>query len=128
MAQATATAFDQNGTSVREFPGINTMAGEGEEPELTIWQKYLLALHITTMAKPTTPYWNPAMVGTWCTVIALVVVLVSLIAGGAFYLGIQHQKYEDVQRRLLKAEEDAATAKTLEATRAGGAGHEEENK
>lgn len=119
MAQATATAFDQNGTSVREFPGINTMAGEGEEPELTIWQKYLLALHITTMAKPTTPYWNPAMVGTWCTVIALVIVLVSLIAGGAFYLGVQHQKYEEMNQRLQKAEEDARRAAMLEASKSG---------
>lgn len=117
MANGLAPALERN---EGRFRGFQVIEPETPDESLLTWsQRRSLDLHITTMTAPAKPYWNNTMVGTWVSVVGLILVLVGIIAGGAFYMGAQHQKYEQMNERLKKAEEDAQKAKMLEAAKAG---------
>lgn len=96
------------------------------EKPLSRWQRYLINLHLKEMAdEPTKPYWNPQMIGTWCSVVGLIIILVSLIATGAFALGMMWEKNSTMERELQDVKKTAEKARDLNLLNQPAGGEEE---
>jgi hypothetical protein len=91
-------------------------------------EKRLHELGVIQMAHTPARAWNPTMIGTWATVVLIIIALVAVIAVMAFYAGVQYNRTEELERRLSVAEEASRKAELLEASKAGQVGHEEPKK
>lgn len=112
---ANATAASQYGP----FKPVIVKAGTKDEsvplPRPSWIIRRLRDLGVIIMAElPPRSYWNPTMIGTWCSVITLVIALITIIAIGGFYVGIQYQQIQTLEERLGKAEQNAEKTKELE--------------
>lgn len=113
---ANATAASQ---AYGPFKPVIVKAGTTDEnvplPRPSWIIRRLHDLGVIIMAElPPRSYWNPTMIGTWVSVIGLIVILVSVIAGGAFYMGAMHQQNIQTEERLRQVEADSRKAKELE--------------
>jgi hypothetical protein len=116
MANATATS-----QAYSKFEVVKPKATDAAEPIEPVtprpsWiAKRLHDLRVRIMANtPTKSYWNPTMIGAWCSVITLVLALVSGLVTAGVLVGIQYEQIRSMQQRLTNAEADAAKAKELE--------------